>query len=106
MNVEEHPMITYYQARRTPDGPMVTRHDPPDFEGVALPDADYDWGDSTDGAYYLAADLMFDATGIEPTLYERDRFFSKVVCELPREGWRMTWPELWAMNQQPDEHPF
>jgi hypothetical protein len=95
-------MQVYFQGRRTPDGPLVTRHDPPDFAGVALPEAGYDWGGMNAGAVLLAEDLLTSAWGTPPFPPERDDFARWVVAFFDREAWRTTLGEVLTWNDRAD----
>lgn len=86
----------YYRARRTADGPLVTRHDPGDFEPLVFPDVSYDWGVMNDGSVDLAIHLVVDATDGVGHLVSPLTLAERLLATLPRDGWAIPCDEIRA----------
>lgn len=84
----------HYRACRTPDGPLVTRHDPGRARPLVFPDVDYDWGTVNEGAVRLALQLITDATdGLGHMTYP-EIVAEELLAGLPRDGWTLPCEEL------------
>jgi hypothetical protein len=81
---------TYFQGRVTPDGPMVTKHSPPDFEAVTLPFAEYQWGHGNNWPGVLAFDLVEELLGVQPNPAWVAGVDEELIQRLPAgEPWRL-----------------
>jgi hypothetical protein len=90
----------YFQGRRTPDGPVVTRHDPPEFEGVVLP-GQFEWGEEfSPETLELAEALLTSAWGNPPMAPEAFDFAEWVVGSLDRDEWQLTLGQVLNWNEK------
>lgn len=95
-------MQTYFRGRVTPDGTMVTRHDPPSFEPVVLDEEEFAWGGKyTVGGWLLAAVLLEAATGKEPDRHSCESFYEDVLGRLWEE-WTLTVEQIREWATGPD----
>lgn len=100
---------SYYRARRTPDGPLVTRHDPDQAEPLVLPELDYEWGKLTDGTIRLALELIVAVTDGLGHVTHPDTLAGEMLATLPEQEWTLSCNELlaWLDRRYLDEgNPF
>lgn len=94
----------YYWALRTPDGPMVSRHDPGDREPLVFPAVDYDWGTLNERTVRLALALIEDVTNGFGHFVYPDTLAEEVLAGLPLDEWTMScdalrsWLDEWMLS--------
>jgi hypothetical protein len=90
----------YIHGRRTPDGPLVTYHQPGE-EPLGLDDPDLDW-DTAAAARTLALTLIGSLVSPHLPWHVVDSFVERFLANAPRDGWVIT---LEQIERWKGEHP-